>query len=99
MRPVAHENAFPVGGKADAHGTEIFRRVLKKILARLDAVSAAVAGNLHAEDLALAEIGEEKIVLIFRGKRIFGVSESACGGAGAEIGHHPQGIWPARDEV
>jgi hypothetical protein len=64
-----------------------------------DFEGGAVARNDDADDLPLAEIGQEQIIVIFGREGVFGVGERSRGRATAEIVHHPERIGLARVEV
>src|SRR5204863_5919873 len=99
MLPITDVNALAVGSQGDADRPKIRWRVGNQIFLRKEFVACSFSLDLHAHDLPFAEVAEEKIAAIIARQRIFVVCKCARRSARAEIGHHPQRVWPLRNEI
>src|SRR6185295_19430088 len=65
MLPVANVETFSVRTPRQPHRPEIFGRIAEEFLMPDDTPGGAFAFEADAENLALAEVGEQEVVVIF----------------------------------
>src|SRR5204863_1976781 len=93
--PVAYVQAKAVRRPRETDGMKVLRHVAEQFLVRRDAEGRAVALDADSGDLALSEVGEEKVPVKLGGKRVLVVSERAARRARAKVVHHPKRVGPA----
>src|SRR5207244_1494234 len=98
MLPIANVKAFPVCAPGKSNWPKILRWISKKFFVRCHLPRSCGALDSHSEHLALPKIRQEKIIVVFGRQRILSVSQRAASRPCAEIVHHPQRVWAARNE-